>query len=289
MTATDSSGLSSTTTFNVNVADAPLTSACAMSSFTLQSFSGPTATFNDAAPTGLLSDFSASIDWGDGSSSTGTISGGPGTAPYTVKGSHTYTTTGFFDVKTMIDDDGGSSTKATCSNVLVFAFAPGGGAFTIGDKENVVGTTVDFWGAQWSKDNPTIGGASAASFKGFAPQPSTPTCLATWNAGPGNSASPPSGPLPSYMGVIVTSSYGKSGSTISGDVAHITVVKTDPRLRAEPRSRRQRHGHRPGLLRQRARQSSSSDPWRRPPLGSGRAIDDGGQIESQVVGKRRAD
>jgi PKD repeat protein len=228
LTATDSSGLSSSTTFSVNVADAPLTSACAMPSFTLQSFSGPTATFSDAATTGLLSDFSASIDWGDGSSSAGAISGGPGTAPYTVKGSHTYTTTGFFDVKTTINDDGGSSTKATCSNVLVFAFAPGGGAFTIGDKENVKGATVDFWGAQWSKDNPTSGGSGSASFKGFAPQPTTPACSATWNAGPGNSASPPAGPLPTYMGVIVTSTYGKSGSTISGDVEHIIVVKTGP-------------------------------------------------------------
>lgn len=230
LTATDSSGLSSSTTFSVNIADAPLTSACGMPSFTLQSFSGPTATFHDAATTGLLSDFTASIDWGDGSSSTGAISGGPGTAPYTVRGSHTYSSTGFFDVKTSVHDDGGSSTLATCSNVLVFAFAPGGGAFTIGDQENVTGATVNFWGAQWSKDNPTSIGSSAASFKGFAPVPTTPSCTAgaTWSAGPGNSASPPAGPLPAFMGVIVTSSYGKSGSTIAGDIAHIIIVKTGP-------------------------------------------------------------
>lgn len=226
LTATDASGLTSSTNFSVSVADAPLTSACAMPAFTLQAYNGPTATFTDAATTGLLSDFSATIDWGDGSSSPGTISGGPGTVPYTVHGSHTYATTGYFTVKTSIKDVGGSSTMATCSNVLVFAFAPGGGAFVIGDHENVVGATVDFWGAQWAKDNATSSGTSVSSFKGFAGIPTTPSCGATWSSSPGNSASPPDGPLPTYMGVIVTSSDSKSGSAITGDVFHIVVVKT---------------------------------------------------------------
>jgi hypothetical protein len=228
LTATDASGLTSSTNFSVNVADAPLTSACAMPSFTLQAFSGPTATFKDAATTGLLSDFSATVDWGDGSSSTGAISGGPGTVQYSVHGSHTYATTGFFTVKTMITDDGGSTTKATCSDVLVFAFAPGGGSFVIGDHEDVVGSTVTFWGAQWAKDNATSSGNSVSSFKGFAGNPTTPSCGgATWSSGPGNSSSPPDGPLPAFMGVIVTSSDSKSGSSITGNILHIVVVKTN--------------------------------------------------------------
>ena len=52
LTATDTSGLTSSTTFTIDVADAPLTSACAMPAFTLQAFTGPTATFHDAATTG---------------------------------------------------------------------------------------------------------------------------------------------------------------------------------------------------------------------------------------------
>jgi hypothetical protein len=227
LTATDASGLTSTTTFTVNVADAPLTSACAMPPFTTQAYGGPTATFTDASSTGTLSDFSATIDWGDGSSSIGAISGGPGTATYSVTGSHTYATTGFFAVKTAIADLGGSSTKAVCANVLVFAFAPGGGAFVIGDRENTVGSSVNFWGAQWQRNNPTYSRTSVASFKGFAPQPTTPSCGAAWSTDPGNSASPPAGPLPTYMGVIVTGSYSKSGSRISGNTVHIVVVRTD--------------------------------------------------------------
>ena len=36
------------------------------------------------------------------------------------------------------------------------------------------------------------------------------------------------------MGVIVTSTYAKSGSGIGGDVLHITVVKTDPGYATNP-------------------------------------------------------
>ena len=45
LTATDFERPVELDEFSVNVADAPLTSACAMPAFTLQSFTGPTATF----------------------------------------------------------------------------------------------------------------------------------------------------------------------------------------------------------------------------------------------------
>jgi hypothetical protein len=87
-------------------------------------------------------------------------------------------------------------------------FAPGGGAFAISDLESANGTHVTFWGAQWSKDNPTSSGSSVASFKGFAENPSTPNCGATWTTDPGNSAAPPNGPLPQFMAVIVQTDPG---------------------------------------------------------------------------------
>jgi hypothetical protein len=52
-------------------------------------YSGPVASFTDASATGTLSDFSARVNWGDGSTSSGTITGGPGTSAYTVSASHT--------------------------------------------------------------------------------------------------------------------------------------------------------------------------------------------------------
>jgi len=57
-----------------NVADAPL--AATGTTITLTTgvpFSGTVASFTDADPTGAASDFSATIDWGDGTTLTGTI------------------------------------------------------------------------------------------------------------------------------------------------------------------------------------------------------------------------
>jgi hypothetical protein len=184
-------------------------------------------------------DYSATINWGDSSSSTGTIPPSSGSGPYTVNGAHTYTSTGMFTITTTIKDAGGSTTVATCTT-LVFAFAPGGGSFVIGDKtstggnDTAPGTHVFFWGAQWWKNNFLSGGAAPASFKGFAENPSQPMCRKDWSADPGNSTPPPNGPLPRYMGVIVTSKTTKSGSQISGNTVHIVVVRTNPGYEPNP-------------------------------------------------------
>jgi hypothetical protein len=150
-----------------------------------------------------------------------------------VSGSHTYATTGPRTITTTIKDAGGSQTSATC-NTLVFAFAPGGGAFVIGNNNSAIGTAVSFWGARWSKQNSLSGGSAPAAFKGFAKRPAQPSCGAGWTSDPGNSAPPPNAPLPAYMGVIVSSSITKSGSTISGNTVHIVVVKTGPGYQPDP-------------------------------------------------------
>ena len=221
-----------TASSTATVTDAALTSTCASVPVSPQAFSGATASFTDADPGGMASDYTTTIDWGDATSSPGTITGGPGSGPYTVSGSHTYTSTGTFTVTTQVTDHP-STTTATCK-VLVFAYAPGGGAFTIGDKNSAVGTAVTFWGAQWWKQNSLTGGAAPASFKGFAPNPATQSCGTGWSSGPGNSDPPPAGPLPDFMGVIVTSSVSKSGPVVSGDTTHIVVVQTNPGYDADP-------------------------------------------------------
>ena len=129
---------------------------------------------------------------------------------------------------------GGSQTSATCDKVLAFAFAPGGGSFVIGDLESTPGTAVNFWGSQWWKNNPTSSGSTASAFKGFADNPATPSCGVNWDARPGNSSKPPSGPLPAFMGVIVTNRYSKSGPTTSGDTVKIVVVQTNPGYDSNP-------------------------------------------------------
>ncbi len=220
-------------TSTAHVADAALSASAACIATSTQSYLGPTATFTDAAsPSGTLSDFTATIDWGDGTFTAGTVTG-PNGGPYTVGGAHTYATTGIFTITTTIHDVGGSKAMTSCST-LGFAFAPGGGSFVIGDKNAARGTAVTFWDAQWAKKNPTSGGSAPRSFKGFAEDPTTPSCGVIWTTDPGNSTPPPDGPLPTYMAVIVTSSVGKNGSEISGNTVHIVVVKTNPGYASNP-------------------------------------------------------
>ncbi|HEV2035956.1 MAG TPA: hypothetical protein VGU71_17475, partial [Candidatus Dormibacteraeota bacterium] len=117
--------------------------------------------------------------------------------------------------------------------ILNFSFLATG-SFVIGDQNAVVGNSVTFWGAQWAKDNSLSGGSAPHSFKGFAENPTPPSCGTGWSADPGNSTPPPDGPLPAYMAVIVTSSADKSGSTISGNTVHIVVVQTNPGYASNP-------------------------------------------------------
>ena len=117
---------------------------------------------------------------------------------------------------------------------LIYANAPGagGGAFVVGDQTATGAVT--FWGSQWSSINKVSGGSAPSAFKGFAKFPASPTCGGTFTTDPGNSAPPPNGPLPAYMSVIVTSKVTKSGSTISGTIVHIVVVKTNAGYNANP-------------------------------------------------------
>src|SRR5260370_9699053 len=224
---------SAATISTATVADAALTASPACSATTTQSYNGPTATFTDAAsPSGTLSDFSVTINWADSSSSTGVVTVA-GSGAYTVSGAHTYATTGIFTITTTIHDVGGSTATSSC-NTVGFAFAPGGGSFVIGDKNAGTGSSVTFWGAQWAKDNPTSGGPAPPSFKGFAEDPTTPSCGVAWTTDPGNSTPPPDGPLPAYMAMIVTSSVGKVGSEVSGNAVHIVVVRTNPGYASNP-------------------------------------------------------
>ncbi len=58
-------------------------------------FTGSVASFVDGTLSATASDFTATIYWGDGSTSTGTITGSAG-GPFDVSGSHTYSTAGTY-------------------------------------------------------------------------------------------------------------------------------------------------------------------------------------------------
>ena len=122
--------------------------------------------------------------------------------------------------------------SSATANAVVFAF-PATGDFVVGDQTAT--GNVDFWGAQWAKNNKFLSGQPApASFKGFANLTSQPpACGVGWSTNPGNSPPPPA-TVPAFMGVIVASSTSQSGSTISGNTFHIVVVQTNPGYQGNP-------------------------------------------------------
>jgi hypothetical protein len=73
-------------------------------------FSGVIASFTDPDPKATAASFTASIDWGDGTSSAGVVTG-PDGGLFTVSGSHTFKTVGRFTVTTTIRKSGGAARR----------------------------------------------------------------------------------------------------------------------------------------------------------------------------------
>lgn len=122
--------------------------------------------------------------------------------------------------------------SSNAQQALLFAYLANG-SFVIGDQNAAVETDVTFWGAQWWKLNGLSGGLAPAAFKGFESSLTMPACGQKWTTQPGNSSGPPAS-VPSYMAVVVSTSITKSGSTISGDVHQVVIVKTNSGYAADP-------------------------------------------------------
>ena len=96
-TITDTDDPSNTTivTSTATIAEQPLnTTAVAISATEGDAFNGTVATFTDGDTAPGPSDYEATIDWGDGNTSSGTITGSAGS--FTITGNHTYDDAGNF-------------------------------------------------------------------------------------------------------------------------------------------------------------------------------------------------
>jgi hypothetical protein len=101
----------STGSTGITVSPAPLSAAAVNFNATAGApFTGAVATFTSPNPFDTGSSFNATIDWGDGISSTGTITG---TGKLTVSGPHTYADPGSYAVSVQISHNLGNTTTAT--------------------------------------------------------------------------------------------------------------------------------------------------------------------------------
>ena len=127
--------------------------------------------------------------------------------------------------------NGDSFYQAASASVasMTFAFLRAG-AFVVSNQA-AAGKSVTFWSSQWAGLNALNDVPS--SFKGFAGAVPAAGCGSAWFSRPGDSATPPAS-LPAYMAVIVTTSVGKTGSTISGNTTAMVIVKTDSGYAPDP-------------------------------------------------------
>jgi hypothetical protein len=122
--------------------------------------------------------------------------------------------------------------SADSASTILFAFLTQG-SFILGDKTD--SGTVEFWGSDWANVNVLTAGSAPDALKGFAETTTEPpACGTKWTTRPGNSSGPPNGPLPSYMGTVVSSGISKSGPNIAGNVLQIVVVTPNAGYDANP-------------------------------------------------------
>jgi hypothetical protein len=104
-------GGSSSGTIGLTINPVPLVaSAVNLSATAGAPFSGAVATFDNADAFGTAASYTATIDWGDGSTSVGTITG---TGTLVVSGSHTYADLGTYTATVQISHNLGDTTTAT--------------------------------------------------------------------------------------------------------------------------------------------------------------------------------
>jgi hypothetical protein len=115
-----SNGIKSTA--NVAEGDALTPGPVTFSPAAMVPFTGVVATFTDTDTANVPADFTATIDWGDGNVTAGTVAGGSGT--FSVSGTHTYANSGPFSVKVTLTDDAPGTAAATATSTANVAPAP---------------------------------------------------------------------------------------------------------------------------------------------------------------------
>lgn len=115
-------------------------------------FTGVVANFTNTYTANVAGDFSATIDWGDGTAATnGTVSGGSGS--FQVIGTHTYTASGPFAVTVTLSDDAPGTAKAIVTSIAQVAAGLSATAINISPSEGASfsGFVANFFDSDTSK------------------------------------------------------------------------------------------------------------------------------------------
>ncbi len=118
VTVTDGTLMAKTSNFSATVSDAALTLEQFAARRVSHLTAGVAAQFIDADPAGTVSDYTATVTWGDGTTSTLTVFKNSLGAGFVLAGSHTYATKGTYSVTLTISDQGGSQLTKS-ANVTV--------------------------------------------------------------------------------------------------------------------------------------------------------------------------
>jgi PKD repeat protein len=159
--ATDVDGAQVTVDNSASVADAPLTASAdqpVVADTTIGSLVvGAVGSFVDPNPLATVAGLSATVSWGDGTSTPGTIVQPGGTAtPFLVDGTHTYAATGSYQVTASVSDIGGSTLALTGSSVPVVARGvpnpgPVHGYWVAGSDGSIVAVGLPIFGSMAGK------------------------------------------------------------------------------------------------------------------------------------------
>jgi len=120
-----------TATGSANVAEGDVLSGTGLTLQTTQNniFSGTVATFSDVNIFAPPTDFTATIVWGDGTSTAGTVTGGSGA--FSILGTHTYLTANNFPVDVILSDDTPGTATATAVSQADVSAVPEPGTLSL--------------------------------------------------------------------------------------------------------------------------------------------------------------
>jgi len=191
--------------------------------------SGTVATFTDPQTADTAGQFAATINWGDGVSTLGTITGGDG--GFTVAGSHTYSAGGSFLVRVTIQQVGNSFNSSTVTDSATIVAPPtpvatgpptvgaAGAGFTGSVNPSGLPTTAYF---QYGLD-PKYSGAGPLAYSQSTPAQSVGSDFSTHTV----SASV-SGLVPNALYHVRLVATNSAGTTIGPDVTFTTAKAPPP-------------------------------------------------------------